>query len=224
MIFMNNTILFVFLFILSLLVQYIRYRRISRNQFNVSALLIIKFLIRSFTLCSFLVVLKYSTIYTSQFSDTSKAIFVISTKNHSNFKLSVDDQVNISSRIPEFKYKQLELWLHNTSTDQYFVYVPKTSEKTFLHLLEIDRMNEIKPHQLLVIPKSIQGSSNRIEMYQGLGNEWKRSDPNQDNFNFFELINYENDLVSPYLVHYLLILICILLAFDLGIKYRILKI
>ena len=166
MIFMNNTILFVFLFILSLLVQYIRYRRISRNQFNVSALLIIKFLIRSLTLCSFLVVLKYSTIYTSQFSDTSKAIFVISTKNHSNFKLSVDDQVNISSRIPEFKYKQLELWLHNTSSDQYFVYVPKTSEKTFLHLLKINRMNEIKPHQLFVIPKSIQGSSNRIEIIQ----------------------------------------------------------
>jgi hypothetical protein len=85
-------------------------------------------------------------------------------------------------------------------------------------------MNEIKPHQLFVIPKSIQGSSNRIEMYQGLGNEWKRSDPNQDNFNFFELINYENDLVSPYLVHYLLILMCVLLAFDLGVKYRILKI
>jgi hypothetical protein len=61
-------------------------------------------------------------------------------------------------------------------------------------------------------------------MYQSERGTWRRIDTNQDNFNLLQLIDFENELVSPFLVHYLLILVGILIAFDLSFKYRILKI
>ena len=64
----------------------------------------------------------------------------------------------------------------------------------------------------------------RIELFEQNDNRWILSQTNQSNYNLFNFLNNENELISPYLLHYLLILILFLLAIDLGIKYRILKI
>jgi hypothetical protein len=154
----------------------------------------------------------------------NNALFVINCKTHLNFRLSEDDQVNISSRIPELKYSELEIWLHNTSTRKYYIFIPKTSENTFRHLLKIERENKLVPKELIPLPNHYFNSLNRIEMYQSERGTWRRIDSNQDDFNFLQLIDFENELVSPFLVHYLLILAGILIAFDLSFKYRILKI
>ncbi len=225
MIFMNNSILFICVFILSLIIQYIRYRRMSKNQFGISSLLVIKFLIRSLILCCLLIVTKNLTeVPQKSKQEYNNAIFVISCKTHLNFKLSEDDQVNISSRIPELKYSELEIWLYNSSTRKYYIFIPKTSENTFRHLLKIERENKLVPKELIPLPDQHFNSPNRIEMYQSERGTWRRIDTNQDNFNLLQLIDFENELVSPFLVHYLLILVGILIAFDLSFKYRILKI
>lgn len=225
MIFMNNSILFISVFILSLIIQYIRYRRMALNQFSISSLLVIKFLIRSLILGCFLIVLKNLTLVPQKSKhEYTNALFVISCKTHTNFKLSEDDQVNISSRIPAFKYAELEIWLFNSSTQKFYVFIPRTSENTFRHLLKIERENKLLPLERSALPNHPIKSLNRIEMYQSERGTWRRMDTNQDNFNFLQLIDFENELVSPFLVHYLLILIGILIAFDLSFKYRILKI
>ncbi len=225
MIFMNNSLLFIGGFILSLIIQYIRYRRMSKNQFRISSLLVIKFLIRSLILCCLLIVTKNLTeVPQKSKKEYNNALFVINCKTHLNFRLSEDDQVNISSRIPELKYSELEIWLHNTSTRKYYIFIPKTSENTFRHLLKIERENKLVPKELIPLPDQHFNSLNRIEMYQSERGTWRRIDSNQDDFNFLQLIDFENELVSPFLVHYLLILAGILIAFDLSFKYRILKI
>ncbi len=225
MIFMNNSILFIGVFIFSLIIQYIRYRRMSINQFSISSLLMIKFLIRSLILCCLLIVLKNLTnVPQKSKQEYNNALFVITCKTHVNFKLSEDDQVNISSRVPELRYSELEIWLYNSSTRKYYIFIPRTSEKTFRHLLKIERENKLVPRELSPLPDYHFNSLNRIEMYQSERGTWRRIDTNQDNFNFLKLIDFENELVSPFLVHYLLILIAILIAFDLSFKYRILKI
>ncbi len=197
----------------------------SKNQFGISSLLVIKFLIRSLILCCLLIVTKNLTeVPQKSKQEYNNAIFVISCKTHLNFKLSEDDQVNISSRIPELKYSELEIWLYNSSTRKYYIFIPKTSENTFRHLLKIERENKLVPKELIPLPDQHFNSPNRIEMYQSERGTWRRIDTNQDNFNLLQLIDFENELVSPFLVHYLLILVGILIAFDLSFKYRILKI
>ncbi len=221
---MSNSYLFIGLFIVCLVAQYVRYRHLAKNTFAISGLLLIKFLIRSLILGCLLVIMKNMLFFNNKVStDNSKALFIITSKSSTHFKLSEDDQVNISSRIPNLKFKQLELWLYDTSNAKYYVLIPATSEKTFIHLLTIDRLNEIAPYKLSSQPDGVNRTANRIEMYQGTGNQWRRSELNQTNFNLLKLIDYENELVSPYLVQYLLILLSVLLAFDLGFKYRILK-
>ena len=172
-----------------------------------------------------LLVLKNIMINTQNNNRTiENGLFIITTVNLQSFKLSEDDRVNISSRIPKMKFKQLEMWLYSKSTNNFYVFIPKTSEKSFLHLLKIDRpllknLFEVKNPDI-----SNFTNSNRIEMYQYEGAQYRRYESNQNNFDILELIDNENELVSPYLVHYLLILICILISFDLSFKYRILKI
>ena len=176
-------------------------------------------------LCCFLIVLKNLTLVPQKSKhEYTNALFAISCKTHTNFKLSEDDQVNISSRIPAFKYAELEIWLFNSSTQKFYVFIPRTSENTFRHLLKIERENKLLPLERSALPNHPIKSLNRIEMYHSERGTWRRMDTNQDNFNFLQLIDFENELVSPFLVHYLLILIGILIAFDLSFKYRILKI
>ena len=223
--FMNNTILIISLFFVFLIIQYVRYRRMSKFHFHLSGLLLIKILIRSFILVSMILVLNNLLKSPNKIKeDTSNALFILSCEDERNFKLSEDDQINISTRLPAMKFKKIELWLYNTSSQKFFVYIPSTSEKVFMHLLKIERAKEIFPLEKIVNLNSITKPSSRIEMYLTNGKLWRRSDVNQDNFNLIKLFDYENDLVSPYLVHYLLILIVLLIAFDLGFKYRILKI
>jgi hypothetical protein len=65
---------------------------------------------------------------------------------------------------------------------------------------------------------------NRIEFFEFSNNQWNQSNINQDKFELFNISSQENSVLSPFLLHYLLILILALLALDIGIKYRILKI
>lgn len=225
MYFMNNTNLIIGLFLFCLVIHYLRYRRMVRNNFHISGLLLIKYLIRSLILFCLLLVLKnILNVSVKVNQNAEKALFVISTDNHLNFKLTEDDQVNISSRIPTYKFKEIELCLYNTNTNSFYLYIPKTSKKTFLHLLKIERRNVSLSSLLKKTSIRIQRPINRVEMYQWQEKEWFKSDTPKDHFSILQLIDYENDLVSPYLIHYLLILIVILITFDLSFKYRILKI
>ena len=194
------------------------------NNLSISGLLAFKFVVRGLILIGFLAVFKNAQKITFQSTESrSKALFILSTDNTSLFTLSEDDQVYISSRIPSSKYKYLELWLFNTSNKKFYQFIPSTSESTFLHLLKIERPRKVVPNEVASLKPSIGVPKNHIEVYEVDGNKWLKSDVNQSNFNILKLIDYENELVSPYLIHYFLILLAVLLAFDLGIKYRILK-
>jgi len=176
-------------------------------------------------LCCFLVVLKNLVSNPEKTRQVNnRALFVISCKNHLNFKLSEDDQVNISSRLTEFKYSEIEIWLYNSLTKKYFLFIPRTSENTFRHLIKIERENKFSPLELSQLATENLKLTNRIEMFRSDESSWRRMDNHQDNFDFIQLIDFDNELVSPFLIQYLLILICILIAFDLSFKYRILKI
>jgi hypothetical protein len=194
------------------------------NNLSISGLLAFKFVVRGLILIGFLAVFKNAQkIALKSTESRSKALFVLSTNNTTLFKLSEDDQVYISSRIPSSKYKYLELWLFNTQNKKFYQFIPSTSESTFLHLLKIQRPRKVVLNEVALLNSTIGVPKNHIEVYDMEGKKWLKSDVNQLNFDILKLIDYENELVSPYLVHYFLILMAVLLAFDLGIKYRILK-
>lgn len=225
MIFSNHTYLILFVFLLSILFQYYRYRRIAKGNFSISGLLLIKILIRSFILLLLFILAKsYGQISNRQDIKLAKAVFILKTTNHVNFKLSEDDEINIITKIPETKYNQVELILYNVKSDKFFVFIPSTSITTFVHLLKIERPLNAIPLKIREPNLSKKLLSNRIELFELNDNRWELSDSNQDNFDLLNLLDQENDLISPFLLQYLLILILFLLAIDLGIKYRVLKI
>ncbi len=194
------------------------------NNLSISGLLAFKFVVRCLILIGFLAVFNNAQKIAFKSTESrSKALFVLSTNNTTLFTLSEDDQVYISSRIPSSKYKYLELWLFNTQNKKFYQFIPSTSESTFLHLLKIERPRKVVLNEVVLLNSSIGVPKNHIEVYDAEGKKWLKSDVNQSNFDILKLIDYENELVSPYLVHYFLILMAVLLAFDLGIKYRILK-
>jgi hypothetical protein len=225
MIFTNNISFIVLVFLVLLILQYIRYRRIAGRNLDISGLLLLKILIRSITLSLFILISKIYLIgdHQQDFSQ-SDATCVVKTSNPNFFKLTEDDRVNIVTRIPDNKISHIQLLLFNPITKSYYVYIPFTSVKTFVHLLKIERSEYIP---LLKANKSIDAffrPKQRIELFEQHDNRWILSQTNQSNYNLFNFLNNENELISPYLLHYLLILILFLLAIDLGIKYRILKI
>lgn len=225
MIFSNHTYLLLAVFLLCILIQYYRYRRIAKGNFNISGLLLIKILIRSFILLLLFILAKsYGQISKRQDVKLAKAVFIIKTTNHVNFKLSEDDKINIITKLPESKYKQVELLLYNVKNDRFFVFIPSTSVTTFNHLLKIERPVNVIPLKMEEPNLAKILISNRIELFELIDNRWDLSDSNQDNFDLLKLLDQENDLISPFLLQYLLILILILLTIDLGIKYRVLKI
>ena len=225
MIFTNNISLVVLVFLVLIILQYLRYRRIAGSKLDISGLLLLKILIRSITLSLFILITKiYLNDEHQQDLSQSDAIFVVKTSNPNFYKLTEDDRVNIVTRIPENKISHIQLLLFNPISKSYYVYIPFTSVKTFIHLLEIERSEYIpllkanKTIDALIRPKQ------RIELFEQNDNRWILSQTNQANYNLFNFLNNENELISPFLLHYLLILVLFLLAIDLGIKYRILKI
>ncbi len=225
MIFPNNTYLIILVFLVLNILQYYRYRRIAGRDFSISGLLLVKMLIRSFLLIFFILLSKEYQKYNDKGdSNKSDVLFVIKTSNPSMYKLSEDDRVNIVTRIPNKNVRQLQLLLFNPRTHLFYVYIPLTSLKTFNHLLEIDRnvTSPLKKEKETTLPSI--NSNQRIELFELQVKQWVSSQSNQDNFNLFKFLDEENDLISPYLLHYLLILILCLLAIDQGIKYRIIKI
>jgi hypothetical protein len=186
---------------------------------------LIKILIRSFVLLLLIVLAKsYGQIDNKQEDRSAKAVFVVKTISHNNFKLSEDDKINIITKIPESKFNKVELVLYNVKLDKFYVFIPETSVSTFMHLLKLDRPNNVIPLKMKDSYLSKNLTIDRIELFQFIDNSWILSDSNQDNFDLLNLLDQENDLISPFLLQYLLILILFLLAIDLGIKYRILKI
>ena len=225
MIFTNSPYLLLAIFLISVIIQYVRYKRIAKKQFGISAILIIKILIRALIIVLFIISAKaFLRINSNNNPQKLHAVFVIRTNNIRNFKLTEDDQTNISTKLATNLFTKFELRLYNDLDKQYYQYVPPTSENTFVHLLNIER-----PFQQSLLP--VQGppmlgfqQSKRIELYEISNNRWRLSDKNQEDFSIFEFLNDENTFVSPFLLQYLLILILCLLSLDIGIKYRILKI
>ncbi len=225
MIFSNYIFILSFLFILIVGIQYFRYKRIAKDQFRISGILLIKILIRSIILL--LLIFAAKAFLKGPVNNghlRQKALFILISNQPSSFILSEDDQINIMTRIPANKFNQFELCLYEPGKRQFFQYIPPTSEQTFLHLLKIKR-----PFQrILKQVVKMQGKSfhqiKRLEVYQFANNQWEISEMNQEDFNVFQFLNDENASVSPFLLHYLLILILCLLCLDLGITYRILKI
>ena len=146
MIFSNNTYPIILVFLISILLQYFRYRRISNGNFSISGLFLIKILIRSFVLLLLIVLAKsYGQIDNKQEDRSAKAVFVVKTISHNNFKLSEDDKINIITKIPESKFNKVELVLYNVKLDKFYVFIPETSVSTFMHLLKLDRPNNVIP-------------------------------------------------------------------------------
>ena len=225
MIFKNNIYLILIVFIFSIGFQYYRYRRIAVGKIRISGLLLIKILIRSLVLVLFVILSKfYLQKNDKQGVSLPKAIFVVQSTNLVNFALSEDDAINILTRIGESKFSQIELLVYNAQKRKYYIYLPATSVPTFIHVLKIERTRKAS---LPISPVSFTPNLipvNHIELFQLQGNQWKLSDPNQQDFNLMQLLDEENELISSYLLHYLLFLVLFLLAIDLGVKYRILKI
>ena len=225
MIFTNFRYLLLIIFLFSIVFQYLRYIRIAKNKFRISGILLIKILIRSIIFLLFILASK--ALLTRSLTNqriNQKALFVIKTKNSTGFNLTEDDQINIITRVPPTKFKQLEICLLNTSDHQFYQFIPPTSENTFLHVLKIERPFSRVLRKITMPQMQSFQQSKRIEVYENQKNQWVLSDTNQEDFNLFEFLNEENAYLSPYLLHYLLILILCLLSLDIGIKYRILKI
>ena len=225
MIFTNYTLVLSGLFLVSIVLQYLRYRQIATQKLTISGLLLIKIVIR-FLIFTLLLVTSKSLLNQNYkgTQDVKHALFVIKTSNPPNFNLTEDDQINIITRVPANTYKSIEICLFNPTNNQFYQFVPPTSEKTFLHVITIERPLK---H---ILQKSFNNSLqslhpvNRIEVYEYSNNEWVLNKNNQDNFNLFEFLSEENSSLSPIVRQYLLILILSLLCLDIGIKYRILKI
>lgn len=225
MIFTNYTLVLSGLFLVSIVLQYLRYRSIASKKLTISGLLLIKIVIR-FLIFILLLVTSKSLVKQNNIGtqDVKHALFVIKTSNPQNFNLTEDDQINMITRVPSNKYKSLEICLFNPSNNQFYHFIPPTSEKTFLHVITIERpMKHILQKTFKNSFKSLH-PVNRIEVYEYSNNEWVLNKNNQDNFNLFEFLSEENSSLSPILRQYLLILILSLLCLDIGIKYRILKI
>jgi len=225
MIFTNSPYLLSAIFLISIIIQYVRYKRIAKNQFGISAILIIKILIRALIVVLFIVSAKAFLRFNSNKNKQHlHAVFVIRTNNTRNFKLTEDDQTNISTKLATNLFTKFELRLYNEVDKSFYQYVPPTSENTFVHLIHIERPFQ---HSLLRVQGPFVGSfqqSKRIELYEFSNNRWHISDKNQEDFSIFNFLNDDKTFVSPFLLQYLLILILCLLSLDIGIKYRILKI
>lgn len=191
----------------------------------VSGLLLIKIVLRSLVFVLFLIASKaILNRGGNQNPSRQRALFVIKTVSPFNYNLSEDDQINMITRVQANKYVQIEICLLNPTTKQFFQFIPPTSEKTFFHLIKIERPFK-RNLQRVDHPEFISlRPINRIEFYEYSNHEWKLNESNQDNFNLFDFLSEENRKLSPFLLHYLLILILSLLCLDIGIKYRILKI
>lgn len=226
MIFQNNYFLIIFVFICSILFQYLRYRRISGKQFRLSGLLLLKILLRAISLITFLLALSVLLNYSieNRNGKGSKAMFVIKTSAPKRFILNENDRTYILSNLSNKKYSSISMNLFDINTKNSFVFVPETSPTTFIHLLEIERPSQ---HILLkTVDFNIKYTdiSNRIELFQWTSNKYLKIPSNSDGNYFFNLLNQENTLSTSNLLQYLLILLIVLLGLDLGIQYRILKI
>lgn len=225
MIFTNYTFLFWGLLFVIIVLQYLRFRQIASKKFSISGLLLIKIVIRLLIFVLFLVTSKSIISQTDKRDRVSQqALFVIKTTSPQNFNLTEDDQINMITRVPTNKYDAIEISLYNPLNKQFYQFIPPTSEKTFLHILSIERPLK---HILQKSAKSELYNIhpiNRIEFYEYSNDKWVLNKSNQDNFNLFEFLGQENRSLSPFLLQYFLILILILLCLDIGIKYRILKI
>ena len=225
MIFTNYTLVLSGLFLVSIVLQYLRYRSIASQKLTISGLLLIKIVIRVLIFILLLVTSKSILNQQDKGNIASKrALFIIKTISPQNFILTEDDQINMITRVPANKYKSLEICLFNPSDNQFYQFIPPTSEKTFLHVITIER--PMKHILQKTFKNSFQSLHpvNRIEVYEYSNNEWVLNKNNQDNFNLIEFLSEDNTSLSPILRQYLLILILSLLCLDIGIKYRILKI
>lgn len=224
MIFSNYPFLLSGIFIALIALQYVRYRRIGAKYISISGMLLIKLIVRILAFALFLVASKSFFINSLYEKSSSKqALLVIKSSNPKGFRLSEDDQINILTRIPSAKYESIQICLFNPNTNQYYQFIPPTSEKSFFHLISIER----PLNRTLQLVNSIYLNTlkpvNRVEYYENANNAWQINESNQDNFNLFEFLSEENSSMRPFLLQYLLILIIALLSIDIGIKYRILK-
>jgi hypothetical protein len=225
MIFNNYTLLLSCLFLVSIVLQYLRYRQIATKKITISGLLLIKIVFRILIFILLLVTSKSLLNQNDKGNlNAKRALFIIKTKNPSNFNLTEDDQINMITRIPTNKYNSIEICLYNPSNGQFYQFIPPTSEKTFLHVITIERpINHILQKSFKYANQALH-PINRIEVYEYSNNEWVLNKNNQDNFNVLGFLSEESSSLSPILRQYLLILILSLLCLDVGIKYRILKI
>lgn len=225
MIFSNNPFLIITLFVLCIIIQYVRYRHIASGKFKISGILIIKILLRSTTFISLIVASKaYINSKDDSVDSSQRALFIISSNEPDRFTLTEDDRIYLITRVPEEKYNQIEICLYNPNEKRFFQYIPATSSKTFLHLLQIERPSRKILYKERILNLSKFNPSNRIEFFEYSNNQWNPTNVNQDSFNIIDYLGQENSSFPPFLLHYLLILILSLLALDIGIKYRILKI
>jgi hypothetical protein len=224
MIFTNSPYLLFAVFLFGIIIQYVRYLRIAKKQFGVSAILIIKILIRSLIIILFIIAGKaFLRFNTRNNSQHLHAVFIIRTNNTLNFKLTDDDQTNISTKLASNQFTKFELRLYNEFDKQFYQYVPPTSENTFVHLLHIERPFQTPMLRVHGPPMQSFQHSKRIELYEISNNRWHLNDKNQEDFSIWDFLNNENTFLTPFLLQYLLILILCLLSLDIGIKYRILK-
>ncbi len=208
-----------------IVLQYARYRHIASGRFKVSGLLMIKIIIRTSTFLTLLLISKaLLNINATRIHQSQQALFIIKTVEPNRFSLTEDDRIYMITRVPAEKYKQIEILLFNPLSKQYFQYIPSTSTKTFLHLLTIERPPRLQLYPVASMNFKNFKPLNRIEFFEFSNNQWNQSNINQDKFELFNILSQENSVLSPFLLHYLLILILALLALDIGIKYRILKI
>jgi hypothetical protein len=140
MIFNNYTLLLSCLFLVSIVLQYLRYRQIATKKITISGLLLIKIVFRILIFILLLVTSKSLLNQNDKGNlNAKRALFIIKTKNPSNFNLTEDDQINMITRIPTNKYNSIEICLYNPSNGQFYQFIPPTSEKTFLHVITIER-------------------------------------------------------------------------------------
>ena len=114
MIFTNSPYLLLAIFLISVIIQYVRYKRIAKKQFGISAILIIKILIRALIIVLFIIAAKaFLRINSNNNPQKLHAVFVIRTNNIRNFKLTEDDQTNISTKLATNLFTKFELRLYN---------------------------------------------------------------------------------------------------------------
>ena len=200
----------------------IKFYYIFKRGYRISNLIILKLISRSICICCFVGILILGFKTKSNISENRNGdnLFFKLTLKKENVKFEIDaiSKQKITEIVKQSKYKKLGLIGIKADVKKYYLAIPSTTQSVFLNLVESKNL-------MLDAAYLKEISLSDVANLQLLDLSLKGSDSKDIKEDENENFDYLNNLLEiPFLKVYLLILLLVLVAFELILKLKIIKI